>query len=139
MHQESIELNKLAAPLLLKCGPQLSLKFGINWLLNRKKLMIFPNCDPLTVLQSLDVIVRPAHGFEFDMPDLDLYLFLRKQVDIFIPNIYILAKHLDEISRVEVALGIWCFIFRGFDYSQNYKLQILKEYSCFIDNLGLNL
>jgi hypothetical protein len=30
-----------------------------------------PNCGPLTVFQSLNVIVRPAHGFEFDMPALN--------------------------------------------------------------------
>jgi hypothetical protein len=52
-------------------GPLLSLKpskglnltdFGIKRLLNRKKLMIFPNCGPLTVLQSFE---KPFAEFYF--------------------------------------------------------------------------
>jgi hypothetical protein len=34
------------------------------------KLRKFPNCGPLTVFQTLNVIVWPAHGLEFDLPDL---------------------------------------------------------------------
>jgi hypothetical protein len=69
-----------AARLLLKCGPQLSFRpskclklayYNMKRLSYRKKLRILPNCGPLTIFQSLNVIVRPAHGFEFDMSVLE--------------------------------------------------------------------
>jgi hypothetical protein len=72
------------APLLLKCDPRLSFKpskclkrknFGMERLLNRKRLEIFPKCGPQTVFQSLNVIVRPVHGFEFDMPAFNCSIF----------------------------------------------------------------
>jgi hypothetical protein len=42
--------------------------FGTKRLLNRNKV---DNRSKLTVFQPLNVIVRPAYGFQFDMPDLD--------------------------------------------------------------------
>jgi hypothetical protein len=33
---------------------------------------MFQNCGPLKVFLSLNIIVRPAHGFELDMPDLEI-------------------------------------------------------------------
>ncbi len=40
------------------------------------KLRKFPNCGPLTVFQTLNVIVWPAHGLEFDMPDLKQRVYI---------------------------------------------------------------
>jgi hypothetical protein len=38
---------------------------------NIKKVKNISKLRPLTVFQSLNVIVRPAHGFEFDMLGVD--------------------------------------------------------------------
>ena len=34
-----------------------------------RKVLIFFNCGPLTVSMPNNIIVQPARGFEFDMPD----------------------------------------------------------------------
>jgi hypothetical protein len=58
-----------ACSYLLNCQNAYNCRFLYEKASEHKKL-IFPNCGPLTVFQSLSFIVRPAQGFEFDMPAL---------------------------------------------------------------------